>query len=88
MTQYVQVAFLSLLHLMHHYPYVQKSLPCPTLTIDQYSITPTTLARNIGFDNCDQMSEHIINVCRASPFYLENTDSIYVVKLHQKDRLP
>ena len=55
-------------------PYFQKSLPNPTLKIDQSSITPTTSARNIGviFDNCDQMREHITSVCCASHFHLRN----------------
>ena len=59
-------------------PYFQKSLPNPTLKIDQSSITPTTSARNIGviFDNCDQMREHITSVCRASHFHLRNIGSI------------
>ena len=55
-------------------PYFQKSLPNPTLKIDQSSITPTTSARNIGviFDNSNQMKEHITTVCRASHFHLRN----------------
>ena len=59
-------------------PYFQKSLPNPTLKIDQSSITPTTSARNISviFDNCDQMREHITSVCRASHFHLRNIGSI------------
>ena len=59
-------------------PYFQKSLPNPTLKIDQFSITPTTAARNIGviLDNCDQMREHITSVCRASHFHLRNIGSI------------
>ena len=59
-------------------PYFQKSLPNPTLKIDQSSITPATSARNIGviFDNCDQMREHITSVCRASHFHLRNIGSI------------
>ena len=59
-------------------PYFQKSLPNPTLKIDQSSITPTTSARNIGviFDNCGQVREHITSVCRASHFHLRNIGSI------------
>ena len=59
-------------------PYFQKSLPNPTLKIDQSSITPTTSARNIGviFDNSNQMKEHITTVCRASHFHLRNIGSI------------
>ena len=59
-------------------PYFQKSLPNPTLKIDQSSITPTTSARNIGviFDNYDQMREHITSVCRASHLDLRNIGSI------------
>ena len=59
-------------------PYFQKSLPNPTLKIDQSSITPTTSAINIGviFDNCDQMREHITSVCRASHFHLQNIGSV------------
>ena len=59
-------------------PYFQKSLPNPTLKIDQSSITLTTSARNIGviFDNCNQMKEHITTVCRASHFHLRNIGSI------------
>ena len=60
-------------------PNFQKSLPNPTLKIDQSSITPTTSARYIGlfyFDNCNQMKEHITTVCHASHFHLQNIGSI------------
>ena len=59
-------------------PYFQKSLPNPTLKIDQSNITSTTSARNIGviFDNSDQMRELITSVCRASHFHLRNIGSI------------
>ena len=53
-------------------PHYQKSLPCPTLKIDQSNITPATSARNIGviFYNCAQMNEHISTICCASHFHL------------------
>ena len=61
------------------FPYLQKSLTCPTLKTDHSSITSTASARNIGvmFYNCDQMRDHITSVCHAPHFHLWNIGSIH-----------